>query len=97
MRPPILKLKPTHMSSDQTPPQLAPEELAQRKKQVRKWVLLRALLLGVLVAAWWILFVPESMVTGDLKYILGVLAGLIATGFYLFNLRETFSGAAAKD
>lgn len=85
------------MSSDQTPAPLTPDELAQRKKQVRKWVFLRAFLLGGLVSGWWILFVPEDLVSGDLKYILGVLAGLIATGFYLYNLRETFIGAAAKD
>ena len=85
------------MSSDQTSSPLTPEALALRKKQVKKWVLLRATLLGAMVAAWWILFVPESIVTGDLKYILGVLAGVVATGFYIYNLRETFSGAAAGD
>ncbi len=79
------------------PSPLTPEEIRQRKKQVQKWVLLRAFLLGALVAAWWILFVPESVVTDDLKYPLGILAGFIACAFYLFNLRETFTGAAAKE
>jgi hypothetical protein len=85
------------MSSDITPSPLSPEELALRKKQVRKSVLVRAILLGIMVSAWWIVFVPDSIVTSDLKYILGVLAGLLATGFYLFNLRATLAGTAAKD
>jgi hypothetical protein len=85
------------MSSDITPSPLSPEELALRKKQVRKSVLIRAVLLGLMVSAWWIIFVPDSMVSSDLKYILGALAGLVATGFYLYNLRATFAGAAAKD
>lgn len=85
------------MSTDITPPSLTPEELALRKKQVRKSVLIRAVLLGLMVSAWWIIFVPEDMVSGDLKYILGVLAGLIAISFYLYHLRENVFGAAAKD
>ena len=64
---------------------------------MRKSVLIRAVLLGVMASAWWILFVPDSVVTGDLKYILGVLAGLVATGFYLYNLRATLAGMVAKD
>lgn len=85
------------MSSDPVSTQLTPDELALRKKQVRKWVLVRAMLLGVMVSAWWILFAPDSIVAGDLKYILGVLAGLVASGFYLYNLRASFSGTASKD
>ena len=56
---------------------------------VRRWIFLRAFLLGVLVAAWWILFAPDSMMEYSLKVILGVVAGLLATGSYLFNLRKT--------
>lgn len=85
------------MSTEITPPSLTPEALAQRKKQVRQSVLIRSVLLGVMVAAWWIIFVPDSVVTSDLKYILGVLAGLVATGFYLYKLRETLAGGAGKD
>lgn len=84
------------MSTEITSPSLTPEELAQRKKQVRKSVLIRSILLGVMVTAWWIIFVPDSVVTSDLKYILGVLAGLVATGFYLYNLRATLVGGAGK-
>ena len=56
---------------------------------VRRWIFLRAFLLGVLVAAWWILFAPGSMMEYSLKVNLGVVAGLLATGSYLFNLRKT--------
>ena len=56
---------------------------------VRRWIYLRAFLIGVLVAAWWILFAPDSMMEYSLKVILGVVAGLLATGSYLFNLRKT--------
>jgi hypothetical protein len=56
---------------------------------VRRWIFLRAFLLGVLVAAWWILFAPDSMMEYSLKVTLGVVAGLLATGSYLFNLRKT--------
>ena len=52
-------------------------------------VVVGAVLLGVLVAAWWILFAPDSMMEYSLKVILGVVAGLLATGSYLFNLRKT--------
>ncbi len=77
------------MNPDQAPqPQpLSAEELALRQKNVRKWILLRGLFLGILLAAWWILFAPDSLVEPPLKYILGVLAGFVATGSYLFNLR----------
>lgn len=67
---------------------ISPEELAVRQKNVRKWVLIRGTLLGLIIAAWWILFAPESYVDPEMKNILGVAAGLIATGSYLFNLRQ---------
>jgi len=77
------------MKPDTDHPSPSPEELALRQKEVRKWVLLRGILLGALLAAWWILFAPDSLMEPTLKYILGVVAGLVATGSYLFNLRET--------
>ncbi|MDP3539666.1 MAG: hypothetical protein Q8S26_13290 [Azonexus sp.] len=46
-------------------------------------------MIGLLVSAWWILFAPDSMMEFGLKVILGIVAGLIGTGFYLFNLRHT--------
>jgi len=70
----------------QTP--LSPEELLQRRKTVRTRVLLRGVLLGALIAAWWIFFAPDSLMEPELKKILGVVAGLVATGSYLFNLRD---------
>lgn len=75
------------MNPDQAPQPLSAEELALRQKNVRKWILLRGLFLGVLLAAWWMLFAPDSLVEPPLKYVLGVIAGLVATGSYLFNLR----------
>jgi hypothetical protein len=71
----------------QTP--LTPEELAQRRKKVRKVVLLRAFLFGLIVAAWWMLFAPDSVVDPALKNPLGIAAGLIAMGAYLYFLRES--------
>jgi hypothetical protein len=71
----------------QTP--LTPEELAQRRKKVRNVVLLRAFLFGLMVAAWWILFAPDSLVDPALKNPLGIAAGLIAMGAYLYFLRES--------
>lgn len=56
---------------------------------IRKWILLRGLLLGLLVAGWWIMFAPDSMMESQLKIILGIIAGLVATGSYLYNLRQT--------
>jgi len=56
---------------------------------VRRWIYLRGLLLGVLIAAWWIFFAPDSLMERELKIVLGIAAGLIATGSYLFNLRQT--------
>jgi hypothetical protein len=66
---------------------LSREELVKRQKNVRKVVLLRGFLLGLIIGAWWIFFAPDALVDPELRPILGVLAGLIATGFYLFNLR----------
>ena len=77
------------MKPDTDHPLPGPEELALRRKEVRKWVVLRGVLLGVLLAAWWILFAPDSLMEPGMKYTLGVVAGLVATGSYLFNLRET--------
>jgi len=71
----------------QTP--LTHEELAQRRKKVRNLVLLRAFLFGLMVAAWWILFAPDSLVDPALKNPLGIAAGLIAMGAYLYFLRES--------
>ena len=67
---------------------LTPEELALRKKQVRKVVLIRGSLLGLIVAGWWIFFAPEAIIAPDLKVPLGVAAGLIASGAYFFMLRQ---------
>jgi hypothetical protein len=71
----------------QTP--LTLEELAQRRKKARNVVLLRAFLFGLMVAAWWILFAPDSLVDPALKNPLGIAAGLIAMGAYLYFLRES--------
>lgn len=84
------------MSADLEPAALSADELLKRQKEVRKWVLVRSFLLGVLVAAWWILFVPESIVASTLKYVLGVVVGLVATGGYLYQLRGVFQ-APARD
>ena len=56
---------------------------------VRRWIYLRGTLIGLMVAAWWIFFAPDDLMEPGLKNILGVVAGLIATGSYLFNLRQT--------
>ena len=50
--------------------------------------MLRGVLLGALIGAWWIFFAPDSLMEPELKKILGVAAGLLATGSYLFNLRD---------
>lgn len=68
---------------------LSAEELAVRQKNVRKVILLRGCLLGLIFAAWWVLFAPDSVVDPEYKTILGVLAGLLATGSYFFSLRAT--------
>ena len=56
---------------------------------VRRWIYLRAILIGLLVGAWWIFFAPDSLMEHSLKITLGIVAGLVATGSYLFNLRKT--------
>ena len=77
------------MNTEQEQIELSPEERALRQKQVRKVVLLRGVLLGTVIAAWWIFFAPDEVVGGEYKLILGVLVGMLAAGSYLFNLRET--------
>ena len=77
------------MNTEQEHLELTPEERALRQKQVRKMVILRGVLLGTVIGAWWIFFAPDEVVGGEYKTILGVLAGVLATGSYLFNLRET--------
>lgn len=77
------------MTSELPQQPLTPEELARRRKKVRNVVLLRAFLFGLMVAAWWIIFAPEDLVDPALKNPLGIAAGLIAMGAYLYFLRET--------
>ena len=78
------------MTSELPEPPLTPEELALRRKKVRNVVLLRAFLLGLMVAAWWILFAPDSLVDPAMKNPLGITAGAIAMGAYLYFLRDAF-------
>ena len=78
------------MTSEPPQPPLTPEELALRRKKVRKVVLLRAFLLGLLVSAWWIFFAPDSPVDPAMKNPLGIAAGVIAMGAYLYFLRDAF-------
>ena len=85
------------MSIELAPQPLSAEELLLRRKAVRKWVLLRGILLGALIAAWWIFFAPDTLMEHDLKVTLGVIVGFLATGSYLFNLRDALflrAGAA---
>jgi len=82
------------MTTDQAPAAVSADELLKRKKEVRKWVVLRGVLLGLLVAAWWIMFVPESVVASTLKYVLGGVVGLVAMGGYLYQLRAVFQSSA---
>ena len=77
------------MTSELQQQPVTPEELALRRKKVRKVVLLRAVLLGLMVSAWWILFAPDSLVDPAMKNPLGIAAGLIAIGAYLYFLRES--------
>ena len=81
----------TSSESTQTPDQqlLRPEEFKLRQEKVRRLVLLRGVLLGLIIGAWWALFAPDSLVEAPLRYVLGVVAGVLATGSYLFYLRET--------
>lgn len=66
-----------------------PEKPTACHPSVRRWIYLRGLMIGLLVSAWWILFAPDSMMEYSLKITLGVVAGLVGSGFYLFNLRQT--------
>ena len=77
------------MSSESESIPLSPEEQALRYRQVRKVIFMRATFIGLILAAWWIMFVPDSMMEGNLRIILGVVAGFVAAGSYLFNLRDT--------
>lgn len=77
------------MSSESEIVPLSREEQALRYRQVRKTVVLRATFIGLILAGWWIMFVPDSMMESNLKIILGIVAGLLAAGSYLFNLRKT--------
>ena len=77
------------MTSEVPQQPLTPEEQARRRKEVRNVVLLRAFLLGLMVSAWWIFFAPDSLVDPAMKNPMGIAAGLIAVGAYLYFLRET--------
>jgi hypothetical protein len=77
------------MSSESDILPLTPEEQALRYRQVRKSIFLRATFIGLILAGWWIVFVPDSMMAGNLRIILGIVVGLLAAGSYLFNLRDT--------
>ena len=81
------------MSTELAPQPLSAEELVQRRKAVRKWVLLRGILLGALIAAWWIFFAPDTMMERDRTIILGFVVGVVATGSYLFNLLAVLGAA----
>ena len=74
---------------------LSPEEFKLRQEKVRRLVLLRGVLLGLIMGAWWALFAPDSLVEAPLRYVLGGVAGVLATGSYLFYLRETLFPKAA--
>ena len=76
------------MSTELPVTPLSPEERIKRQKDVRRVVLIRGFLLGLIIAGWWIFFAPDSLVEPGLKKILGVVVGLIATGGYYFVLRE---------
>jgi len=78
------------MTSELPQQPLTPEELALRRQKVRKVVLLRAFLLGLMVSAWWIFFAPDSLVDPAMKNPMGIAAGLIAMGAYLYFLRDAF-------
>ena len=76
------------MSTELPVTPLSPEERIKRQKDVRRVVLIRGFLLGLIIAGWWIFFAPDTMMERDLKIILGVVVGFLATGSYLFNLRD---------
>ena len=88
----------TSSESKQPPAQqvLSPEEIKLRQQQVRRLVLLRGLLLGLIMGAWWALFAPDSLVEAPLRYVLAVVVGVVAAGSYLFYLRETLLPKADK-
>ena len=69
-------------------PPVAPESAACHPS-VRRWIYLRGALIGLLVGAWWIFFAPDDLMESSLKITLGLVAAVIATGSYLFNLRQT--------
>ena len=75
---------------------LSSEEFKLRQEKVRRLVLLRGVLLGLIMGAWWALFAPDSLVEAPLRYVLGVMVGVVATGSYLFYLRETLFPKADK-
>ena len=77
------------MSSESEIIPLTPEEQALRYRQVRKTIFIRATFIGLILAGWWIVFVPDSMMDSNLRIVLGVVAGLLAAGSYLFNLRDS--------
>lgn len=66
-----------------------PEKQTPCHPSVRRWIYLRGLMIGLLVSAWWILFAPDSLMEYGLKVTLGIVASLVGSGFYLFNLRHT--------
>ena len=78
------------MTSELPQQHMTPEELALRRQKVRKVVLLRAFLMGLMVSAWWIFFAPDSLVDPAMKNPMGIAAGLIAMGAYLYFLRDAF-------
>ena len=80
------------MTSNSPEDPLPPEELALRRRRVRMIVLIRAGLLGALVAAWWMFFVPDALVDPGMRSPLGIAAGVIAMGAYLYFLRESLFG-----
>ena len=80
------------MTSNSPENPLTPEELELRRRKVRKIVLIRAGLLGALVAAWWIFFVPDALVGPEMRSPMGIAAGVIAMGAYLYFLRESLFG-----
>lgn len=77
------------MSSKPQENPLSPQEIALRRRKVRNVVLLRAALFGLMVAAWWVFFAPDAVVDPALRNPLGIAAGLIAAGAYLYFLRES--------
>lgn len=88
----------TSSESTQTSDQqkLSTEELKLRQAKVRRLVVLRGVLLGLILGAWWSLFAPDSLVEAPLRYVLGVVAGVLATGSYLFYLRDALFLKADK-